>query len=290
MESDPVIAVSTVAYDGYGLERACESLARLGATHIEPAFLGAFDGAGGAADFSQSSASAAAAVIAASGLACRAMTITFDLGAPRATPAMLERMEFARRAGAQVLNVLAPTRRRQRAFLANLEQIVRQASALGVCLALENRGDGEPSVIDDAADAATLVARFGADRVGVNYDFGNRATHAPGQDPVQDAVQALPHCINVHLKDLRRTPQGWFFTAIGQGQIDCTGLLEAIRARASPPPVTIELPLRLHRRPDATLSRARYRVPLADIEAAIDVSLRFVRQRLRPSPRRRALA
>ena len=54
MAPHPVISVSTVAYDGYGLERACESLARLGATHVEPAFLSAFDSAGGTADFSQS--------------------------------------------------------------------------------------------------------------------------------------------------------------------------------------------------------------------------------------------
>jgi sugar phosphate isomerase/epimerase len=290
MQSDPVIAVSTVAYDGYGLERACESLARLGATHVEPAFLSAFDSVGDVADFSQPGAAAAAAVIAASGLACRAITMAFDLGAPRVAPAMLERMEFARRLGAQLVNVIAPPRRRDRTFLGYLEDIVRQAGSLGVRIGLENRGDGEASVMDTAADAASLVARFGADRVGVNYDLGNRATHAPDQDPVRDAVQALPHCINVHLKDLRRTSQGWFFTAIGQGEVDCAGLLEAIKARASPPPVTIELPLRLHRRPDATLSRARYRAPLADIEAAIDVSLRFVRQRLGPSPRRRALA
>ena len=279
MASHPPLSVSTVAYDGYGLDRACESLARLGATHIEPAFLTAFDSEGIAPDFSQAGAATAASVIAGSGMACQAMTMAFDLGALRAAPTMLKRMEFARRVGAQIVNVPAPPRRRERAFLANLEAIVRQASSIGVRLGLENPGDGVASVMDTAADAATLVERFGSDSVGVNYDLGNRATHAPDQDPVRDAVEALPYCISVHLKDLRRTPQGWFFTAIGQGEIDCTGLLDAIRARASPPPVTIELPLRLHRRPDATLSRARYRAPLADIEAAIDVSLRFVRER-----------
>jgi sugar phosphate isomerase/epimerase len=276
--------VSTVAYDGYGLARACESLARLGATHVEPAFLTAFDSQGIAPAFSQADAAAAASVMAGSGLACRAMTMTLDLGAQRAAPAMLKRMEFARRAGARVVNVLAPPRRRERAFLANVDEIVRHAGALGVRLGLENPGDGVASVMDTAADAASLVERFGCDSVGVNYDLGNRATHAPDQDPVRDAVEALPHCINLHLKDLRRTPQGWFFTAIGHGEIDCAGLLDTIRARASPPPVTIELPLRLHRRPDATVSRARYRAPLADIEAAIDVSLRYVRERLGPPP------
>ena len=283
MASHPAISVSTVAYDGYGLDRACESLARLGATQVEPAFLTAFDSEGIASDFSQAGAATAASVIAGSGLTCQAMTMAFDLGALRAAPAMLKRMEFARRAGAQIVNVLAPPRRRERAFLANLDVIVRQAPSLGVRLGLENPGDGVSSVMDTAADAAILVERFGSDSVGVNFDLGNRATHAPDRDPVRDAVQALPHCINVHLKDLRRTPQGWFFTAIGQGEIDCARLLDAIRARASPPPVTIDLPLRLHRRPDATLSRARYRAPLADIEAAIDVSLRFVRQCLGPS-------
>ena len=287
MASHPAIAVSTVAYDGYGLARACESLARLGATHVEPAFLGAFDRNGIAPDFSQAGAAATASMIAGSGLACQAMTMTFDLGALRAAPAMLKRMEFARRAGAQVVNVLAPPRRRERAFLANMEEIVRQAGSLGVRLGLENPGDGIASVMDTAADASSLVERFGSGSLGANYDLGNRATHAPEQDAVQDAVEALPHCINLHLKDLRRTPQGWFFAAIGQGEIDCARLLEAIRTSASPPQVTIELPLRLHRRPDATLSRARYRAPLADIEAAIDASLRYVRQRLgqTPSPR-----
>jgi sugar phosphate isomerase/epimerase len=288
--SIPAISVSTVAYDGYGLARACESLARLGATHVEPAFVASFDSKGIAPDFSQADAATTASVIAESGLACQAMTMTFDLGALRAAPAMLKRMEFARRAGARVVNVLAPPRRRERAFLANIEEIVRQAGSLGVRLGLENPGDGIASVMDAAADAASLVERFGSDGVGVNFDLGNRATHAPDRDPVRDAVEALPHCINVHLKDLRRTSQGWFFAAIGQGEIDCAGLLEAIRARASPPPVTIELPLRLHRRPDATLSRARYRAPLADIEAAIDVSLRYVRQHLGPTPSPRVLA
>ena len=290
MASPPAISVSTVAYDGYGLDRACESLARLGAAHVEPVFATAFDGKGAAPGFSPAEAATTASLIAGSGLACHAMTMPFDLGALRAAPAMLRRMEFARRVGARVVNVLAPRRRKERAFLANIEEIVRQAGSLGVRLGLENPGDGVASVMDTAADAARLVERFGAASVGVNYDLGNRATHAPDQDPVQDAVEALPHCINLHLKDLRRTPQGWFFTAIGHGEIDCAGLLDAVQALGSPPTVTIELPLRLHRRPDATLSRARYRAPLADIEAAIDVSLRYVRQRLGPAPPPRALA
>jgi sugar phosphate isomerase/epimerase len=282
---NPPISISTVAYDGHGLDRACDSLARLGATHVEPAFLSIFDGESAMVDFSQAGASATARSIAQSGLACEVITMSFDLGAARAAPAMLERMEFARRVGACVVNVLAPPRRRERAFLTNLEAIVRQASALGVRLALENPGNGVASVMDTAMDAATLMARFGSECLGINYDLGNRATHAPNQDPVRETLQALPHCINVHIKDIRRTTQGWFFTPIGQGEIDCGGLLDAIKARASPPSVAIELPMRLHRRPDSSLSRARYRTPLADIEAAVDASLRFVRQRMGQPPR-----
>ena len=47
MTTTAAISVSTVAYDGHGLDRACESLARIGATHVEPAFLGTFDDRGG---------------------------------------------------------------------------------------------------------------------------------------------------------------------------------------------------------------------------------------------------
>lgn len=289
MASQPGIAVSTVAYDGYELDRTCESLARLGATLVEPAFLDTPAGGRMASDFSQATAAETAGAIANSGLACQTMTMALDLGAPRAARAMLGRMEFAQRVGARVVNVMAPQRRRERVFLANVDEIVRQAPSTGVRLGLENPCDGVESVLETAADAAAFVARFGHESVGINYDLGNRATHVPGGDPVAEAVQVLAHCINVHLKDIRRTPEGWFYTTIGQGEIDCAALLDAIRALASPPPVSIELPLRLHRRPDASISRARYRAPLADIESAVGTSLRFVRQRLGAGRRPRAL-
>lgn len=78
----------------------------------------------------------------------------------------------------------------------------------------------------------------------------------------------------MHIKDVRRCADGWFYTAIGQGDLDCPRILKGIAVQGVP--MSIELPLRLHRQPDAKPGRARFRIPLADIETVVASSLQFV--------------
>jgi hypothetical protein len=80
------------------------------------------------------------------------------------------------------------------------------------------------------------------------------------------------------VKDVARRPEGYFFTPLGYGQIGCDRIVQAIAA--TPLNLSIEIPMRLHRRPDAQPSRAAWRVPLADIEARIKHAMVFVIQHL----------
>jgi sugar phosphate isomerase/epimerase len=84
------------------------------------------------------------------------------------------------------------------------------------------------------------------------------------------------------VNDVRRSADGWIYTAIGQGDLDCVRILREIAIQGVP--VSIELPLRLHRRPDAKPGRARFRVPLSDIEKIVESSLQFVRAHLQAVP------
>ena len=153
-------------------------------------------------------------------------------------------------------------------------------------IGLENPGDGCDELLNVAADAPQMLSRIGSARVGLNYDVGNTVSHRPELDAAQDALQALPCCVHMHLKDGRGSADGWFFTPLGQGEVGLGTLLRAVAGTDIP--VSIDIPMRLHRRPDAKPGRARYRVPLADIETTLQTSLRYVRQRLGSSRTARA--
>jgi sugar phosphate isomerase/epimerase len=88
----------------------------------------------------------------------------------------------------------------------------------------------------------------------------------------------MPHCGHTHIKDVRVTDDGYFFTPLGKGDIDCAAILRAVAATSLD--LSIEIPLRLHRLPDAQPQRRAAPVPLDELEAAIRESLDFVKRHL----------
>jgi sugar phosphate isomerase/epimerase len=277
------VSVSTAPYDGYSRDRMLESLARIGATHVEPAYVIGYTEGFDETAFSAASATAYASALSQHGLRCYAVSAHMDLGRANVVDIFKGRMDFARRLGAQVVNTFTAARRREKQFHANLELLIRHAEALDMVIGLENQSDGSDSLFNVADDGANLLARIGSPSVGLNYDLGNTASHRPEVNPAQDALLALPNCVHVHVKDVRRNADGWFYTAIGQGDLDCTRVLQGIAQQGVP--LSIELPLRLHRQPDAKPGRARFRVPLADIEVIVASSLQFARSYLKVAPK-----
>ncbi len=271
-----IVSVSAAPYDGHPAPAMLDSLAACGARHVEPAFIVGYTDPFDDSAFTAAAASAYAGWLAASGLACHALSAHIDLGRSDAVEVFRPRMDFARRLGAAVINTNAALRGHRAAFAANIVALARHAEAIGIAIGLENPGDGRDSLFNVAADGLAIVTGLGRTAVGLNYDPANTASHRPAlADPVADAILALPACAHLHLKDVRRSAAGWTFTPLGEGDLRLAPLLAALRKRPDLP-VGIELPLRFHRDPAAQPVRRPQRLTLAEIEPAIRRSLAYV--------------
>lgn len=275
---DRIVSISGAPYDGYPAPHMLDSLASLGATHVEPAFIVGYTEPFDEKSFSEARAVEYARWLQEAGIACHAMSSHIDLGRPDALAVFSGRMRFAARIGAKVINTNAAARANEARFFQNIVPLARLAEELDLVIGLENPGDGSDHLLNTAADAQALLERIAHPRVGLNYDAGNTISHRPGVAPAEDALAAMPLCLHTHVKDVRRTPEGYFFTALGEGEIGCARILQAIAA--TPLDLAIEIPMRLHRGPDAQPSRAAWRVPLADIEARLSAALQFVHHHL----------
>lgn len=267
------LSVSTAAYDGYELADALDSLARLGATAAVPVF-----GAGSEALDEDSLAPARARRYAgwlrASGLACEAVVAPVDFAAADPLPLLRRRLEFARTLGAPVLLTSAPQRRQWRRALPALEALAGAAQDLQVRVGLAD-ADGQH------AETAKRLAQVGSPWLGLDFHCAHALLGVPGIPVAEQLAQVLPHCVHLHLSDLRAA-DGWFYTPPGEGEVGCDAVLRIAAARRMP--VTLDLPLRRHRTRTGLPSRAPYRVPLADIEAALARGIAYARAR--PAPAR----
>lgn len=273
-----VVSVSGAPYDGHPAPHMLESLAGIGATHVEPAYIVGYTEPFDETSFSDERAAEYARWLQDAGIGCFAMSSHIDLGRPDALAVFSGRMRFAARIGARVINTNAAARANEARFYQNIEALARLAEQLDLCIGLENPGDGSDNLLNTAGDAPALLARIGHPRVALNYDAGNTISHRPAVAPADDALAAMPLCLHTHVKDVQRSDAGYFFTALGAGQIGCERILHTIAA--TPLSLSIEIPMRLHRGPDAQPSRAAWRVPLADIEARLTAALDFVNHHL----------
>ena len=278
-----IISVSAAPYDGYAFPQVLESLASCGVRHVEPAFIVGYTEAFDETAFAPDKARQYANWLADSDLGCFAFSSHIDLGRPDAVEVFRGRMDFAARLGARIINTHAAARRLSDGFFNNIEILARHAEQLDMVIGLENPGDGSDNLINTAQDGIDLLARLGHERVRLNYDAGNTISHRPAQrpggvDPAADALLALPHCGHVHIKDVRVTDAGYFFTPLGEGDIDCAAIVRAVATTSVN--LSIELPLRLHRLPNAQPQRHSDPVPQAELEAVIRASLAFVEREL----------
>ena len=277
------VSLSAAPYDGYAFPEVLDSMARCGVRWIEPAFIVGYTEPFDETTFSAASARRHRGWLDASGLGCHAFSSHIDLGRPDAVTVFKGRMDFAAALGARVINTNAAVRTSRDRFLAHIGPLADHAASLGMVIGLENPGNGEDNLMNDAAEGLALIGELGLPAVRLNYDPGNTASHRPGLiDAGADAVAALPGCAHVHLKDVRRDAEGWRFVVPGRGDIACAPIMAALAER-SELPFAIELPLRLRRGSDAQPVRASEPVPLAEIEAAVRDSLAFVHRWIPPA-------
>ena len=272
------VSISAAPYDGYPYEQVFDSLAACGARFVEPAFIVGYTEPFDEGTFTTTAAAACRAALDASGLRCHAFSSHIDLGRDDAVPVFKGRMDFAAALGAKVINTNAAKRSRAARFRDNIGPLADHAASLGLTIGLENPGNGEDNLMNDAAEGLALLRKLDLPAVRLNYDPGNTVSHRPGRiDPAADALAALPGCAHFHLKDARRDADGWRFVVPGRGDIDCGAIMGALAERGDLP-FAVELPLRLHRGLDAQPVRESEPVPVDRIEAAVRDSLVFVRR------------
>lgn len=268
-------SISTVAWDGHGLEAALDGAAEAGFRVVEPAFIAGyipFD----EDDFGPGPAQTLRRTMEGRGLSARALSAHVDMTAAGAAERLRRRIGFAAAIGARFVVTNAGPAAGEAAFLAALEAVLLEAEAAGVVLALENPGHGSGDLIPDAAAGAALLERVGAgpERVGLNLDLGNVLTYSGGRtDPAGQVAAAGAHLVHLHLKDVADRDGGWVFVPIGDGEVGYDAILPAL-----PPgvPLGIEMPLRLRRLGRADPVRAEAPTPLPAIAAAAREARAFV--------------
>lgn len=112
-------------------------------------------------------------------------------------------------------------------LVAGFQQAARLAEPLGVTLAIENHGH----LLNDGPLLARLVQEVGAANVGLTLDTGNFcwAGHNLAQAQA-DFEAALPHTVNVHVKDGVWRGDQFEFVPAGEGELPLSDWLAALAA------------------------------------------------------------
>lgn len=278
--SDRIISISAAPYDGYEFPAMLDSIASCGAQYVEPAFIVGYTERFDESSFRLSKVPQYTTWLKQSGLQCFGFSSHIDLGKPESDEIFARRMDFARALGARIINTNAANRANAAGFFHNIQILAAHAERLDMIIGLENPGNGEDNLFNLAGDGLSLLERIGSPYVRLNYDAGNTVSHRPGQlDPAQDALVAMPGCEHVHLKDVQARSDGYYFVPIGEGDIDCAMILQALKARPDLN-LAIEIPLRFHRNLAAQPCRSNSPVHLSEIESVLRKSLDFVHRNL----------
>ncbi len=276
--NNPLI-ISTAAYDGYDLKVAFEEIAATGVDLVEVAFIEGYTDPFTEDYFSNENAAEISALLTQFGLTCMSFSSHVDLAKDGIVEIFKKRMVFARQLGAQyIISNAAPLSKKHR-FMENIKELGQVAADLDLMIALENPGDGRPNVIDSAEPAARTVEEIGLASVTINYDFGNLLSHCFGKLlPEKDYKYVLNQAGHFHIKDVASNDAGWYFTEIGKGTINYETILKELTVFSDSVPLSLEIPLRVTRAPDASPRRASQPVDLEKIRSVMTESVNFVRE------------
>jgi sugar phosphate isomerase/epimerase len=278
--SDRIISISAAPYDGFEFPAMLDSIASCGAQYVEPAFIVGYTEPFDESTFSLSNVPKYTAWLKQSGLQCFAFSSHIDLGNPDSDTIFARRMDFARALGVKIINTNAANRRNADRFFRNIRILAAHAERLDMVIGLENPGNAEDNLFNLAADGLKLLEQIDSPYVRLNYDAGNTVSHRPSQvDPAKDALVAMPGCGHIHLKDVQKRNDGYYFVPIGEGDIDCSMILQSAKERPDLN-LAIEIPLRFHRDSAGQPCRNKSPVAISTIESVLRKSLEFVRRQL----------
>jgi sugar phosphate isomerase/epimerase len=274
---DHPILISTAAYDGYDLATAFKEISRVGVNLVEIAFIEGYTDPFTEAYFNDANAAEIVSLLAEHRLKCLSFSSHVDLSREEIVGVFKNRMAFAKKLGSKyIVSNAAPLKNKSR-FMQNIQQLGQTAAGLKMVIVLENPGDGQANVMDSGEPAANLIEEIGQENVRINYDFGNLLSHCFETIRPEEDYKFVRHCAaHYHIKDVASDSSGWYFTEIGKGTIDYLKILKELADLPQPVPLSLEIPLRIRRAPDASPRRASQPVDLAEIRRVMTGSVHFV--------------
>jgi sugar phosphate isomerase/epimerase len=211
------------------------------------------------------------------GLSCFAFSAHMDLAGKGAVDIFKKRMVFGKTVGAKIIITNAAPRSQEKEFFQNIVALADIAKSLDMIIALENPGDGKENVVNSGETGASIIRQIASDWVKLNYDFGNVISHFYERvRPEEDFIYALPFSAHFHIKDVKSNGQGWSFVEIGKGSINFRSILNHLKSENHTHPLSLEVPLRVTRAPDALPRRLASPVSLDEIRRVLKGSLDFV--------------
>ena len=273
------LLISTVAYDGYDLATAFREISRTGVDLVEIAFIEGYMDPFSEDYFNDSNAAEISSLLAKHNLKCLSFSSHVDLSRNGIVEVFKNRMIFAKRLGSKYIVSNASPLQNKSQFMRNIMELGQTAARLKMVIVLENPGDAKANVMDSGAPAANLIEEIGQENVKINYDFGNLLSHCFDRIRPEEDYKFVRDCaVHYHIKDVASDNTGWYFTEIGKGSIDYQKILKEISDLSQPVPISLEIPLRFRREPDASPRRASQPIHLAEIRRIMTGSVKFVKQ------------
>ncbi|CAB1060195.1 hypothetical protein D1BOALGB6SA_4960 [Olavius sp. associated proteobacterium Delta 1] len=275
------ILISTAAYDGYDLATAFKEISRAGVDLVEIAFIEGYTDPFTEDYFNDDNAAKITTLLTEHNLKCLSFSSHVDLSRDGIVAVFKNRMAFAKKLGAKYIVSNAAPLQNKKQFMQNIKALGQTATGLKMVIVLENPGDGKANIMDSGEPAANLIEEIDYENVKINYDFGNLLSHCFEKIRPEEDYKFVRDCaVHYHVKDVAFDDSGWYFTEIGKGTIDYQKILKELAGLSEPVPISLEIPLRIRRAPDASPRRASLPVDLEEIRQVMERSVNFVKTAL----------
>jgi len=275
---DPVISINTLAYEGYDLTTALEEISKIGADYVELGFTKGFTEGLTEAYFSEAFAQETGKRIFDLGLSCIALSAHTDLSTEASIEELKRRIDFGKRLGVKIVNTKVGPKSRRDRFEKNIDAIANYAESMGIILGLENPAEGADQIIESGKTGAAVVKEIGSDFIKLNYDFGNAFIYSQGKtNPAEDYKKALPYACYLHLKNLKKSSNGWDFAQIGDGVVSYDIILKELVEEKKLLPLSIEHLFIYTATKDLTVRRKAKPPELSQISMSLKASLDYVK-------------
>lgn len=271
-------SISTVAYSGYSIDIALDSIHSIGVRNIELALiLGAVYGLTEQAvnvEYAQKIKNQ----LDVRGMKCTSLASHCQMNADNCNEQLKKRVKICAVLGCKLLILYAPRGCSLNEFTRLVEESLLLSKQLGVRILIENVGDQLPYIFNGSQDLESFFSSVDSNVMGLNYDPGNFASHRPFDNIAQDAIACLNACEHIHIKDVVCTDTHYEFCEVGDGICDYSKLLIEMNKRSTPVMFSIEAPYGLHRTlaGEASFKPIEEILSVSEIEEKLCRSIKYI--------------